>query len=62
VVNECRRFIEENDIKRMDKRFPNYLQDTDLELVREVDKFLVAMEQYHRIFAQLRFDILTQYG
>ena len=30
----------------MDKRFPNYLQDTDINLVKAVDRYLVAMEHY----------------
>lgn len=62
IINNCKRYLEENDFKHIDKRYPNYLEETPHDIVKGVNYYLIEMEKCQRLLAQMRFDILCQFG
>lgn len=62
IINSVRNLIYQQDTQKMDKRFPNYLVDTETSLLKSLEEHLIHMEYCQRVLAQFRFDILCQYG
>ena len=59
IINSCKDYLEKNDFRSVDLY---NLEDTPVKIIQDVNFYLVEMEKCQHLLAQMRFDILCQFG